>query len=63
VPAGQRLLYECVKCGNVFERDRVFGPTGLRCPSCGFPVLRKSKPGTARLIKTSKISEEQKLFF
>ncbi|MCS7146096.1 MAG: DNA-directed RNA polymerase subunit P [Nitrososphaerota archaeon] len=58
-----RILYECVKCGRVFERERIFKSTGVRCPFCGFPVLRKAKPGTAKLIKTSKLSEEQKLFF
>jgi len=63
VAASQRTLYECVKCGRKFEKDKVFKGTGIRCPFCGFPVLRKAKPNTAKLIKSSSISEEQKLFF
>ncbi len=34
-----------------------------RCPYCGFNVLKKARPGSAKLVKTSKLSEEQKLFF
>jgi DNA-directed RNA polymerase subunit RPC12/RpoP len=35
---------------------------GYRCPSCGFTVLRKAVK-RSRLIKTTDLSEEQKLFF
>jgi predicted RNA-binding Zn-ribbon protein involved in translation (DUF1610 family) len=35
---------------------------GYRCPSCGFAVLRKAAK-RSRLIKTTDLSEEQKLFF
>ncbi|MEM2041129.1 MAG: DNA-directed RNA polymerase subunit P [Nitrososphaerota archaeon] len=58
-----RILYQCVKCGKIFEKEKISKGTGIRCPFCGFPVLRKAKPDTAKLIKTSKLSEEQKLFF
>ena len=62
-PQSNRVLYQCVKCGRVFERERLVKGTGIRCPFCGFPALKKSKPPTAKLILTSKLTEEQRLFF
>jgi len=32
-----------------------------RCPFCGFNVIKKAKPLTAKLIVTSKLTEEQRL--
>ncbi|MCS7132275.1 MAG: hypothetical protein N3F65_01285 [Nitrososphaeria archaeon] len=32
-----------------------------RCPYCGFNVIRKARPLAAKLIVTSKLTEEQRL--
>jgi DNA-directed RNA polymerase subunit RPC12/RpoP len=56
-----KTLYQCVRCGGVVELDRLVRG-GYRCPSCGFAVLRKAAK-RSRLIKTTDLSEEQKLFF
>lgn len=57
-----RVFYRCVKCGKSIEKEKLVKVAETRCPYCGFNVLKKDKPGTAKLIITSKLSEEQKLF-
>ena len=61
MPSTQRVLYHYVKCGRVFERERLVKGAGIRCPFCGFPALKKSRPPTAKLISTPKLTEEQRL--
>ncbi|MCS7094705.1 MAG: DNA-directed RNA polymerase subunit P [Thaumarchaeota archaeon] len=54
--------YQCLKCKSLFEAD--VGPKAaqLKCPNCGFTVVRKPRPAVAKLLSSSKISEETKLF-
>jgi len=59
----EKVLYQCVQCGRVFDKDKLSKVAETRCPYCGFNVLKKARPGSAKLIKTSNLSEEQKLFF
>ncbi|MEM0090119.1 MAG: DNA-directed RNA polymerase subunit P [Nitrososphaerota archaeon] len=58
----QRILYECVWCRRVFEKDKLSKVSETRCPYCGFNVIKKSKTGRTKLIETSKIDTESKGF-
>jgi len=57
-----KIFYRCVKCGRAIEKEKLPKIAETRCPYCGFNVIKKDKPGTAKLITTSRLSEEQKLF-
>jgi len=57
----EKILYQCVWCGRVFEKRMLSKINETRCPYCGFNVIKKAKPLTAKLIVTSKLTEEQRL--
>jgi DNA-directed RNA polymerase subunit RPC12/RpoP len=59
---GEKPLYECVRCGALNEVDIQPRPTVLRCVNCGYPVLKKPRAEKAKMIYTSKLSEEVRLF-
>jgi len=61
--AQQQIFYQCVRCGYLFEKDIAPRAAQLRCPNCGYPVIRKPKPNVAKLFVTSQLSEEAKLFY
>ena len=54
-----KIIYQCVKCGGKFEKERLRKVADTRCPVCGYNVMRKAKPQVAKLIKTSEIGKEQ----
>ena len=57
----EKILYQCVWCGKIFEKRMLPRITETRCPFCGFNVIKKAKPLAAKLIETSKLMEEQRL--
>jgi DNA-directed RNA polymerase subunit RPC12/RpoP len=59
---GEKMVYECVRCGALNEVDISPRPAVLRCTSCGYPILKKPRAEKAKMIYTSKLSEEAKLF-
>jgi DNA-directed RNA polymerase subunit RPC12/RpoP len=59
---GEKPVYECVRCGALNEFDIQPRPSVLRCMNCGYPVLKKPRAEKAKMIYTSKLSEEAKLF-
>ncbi|MEM3095870.1 MAG: hypothetical protein QW756_07835 [Nitrososphaerota archaeon] len=61
--AEHRILYQCVRCGQIFEREKMSKIGETRCPSCGFNVIRKGKSLSAKLIKTSEIGRDPHLDF
>lgn len=62
VSAG-KLLYQCAYCKRVFSKEQLPKIIDTRCPVCGYNVIKKYKSQAAKLITTSKLSEEQKLLF
>ncbi|MCS7143248.1 MAG: DNA-directed RNA polymerase subunit P [Aigarchaeota archaeon] len=58
---GDVVYYQCVYCKRVFSKDQLPRIIDTRCPVCGFNVIKKHKSGMAKLIVTSKLSEEQRL--
>jgi DNA-directed RNA polymerase subunit RPC12/RpoP len=61
IPGG-KPVYQCVRCGALNEVDISPRPAVLRCTNCGYPVLKKPRPLEAKMIYTSKLSEEVRLF-
>ncbi|MEM0440708.1 MAG: hypothetical protein QXF45_04440 [Candidatus Caldarchaeum sp.] len=57
-----RILYQCVKCGRVFEKDKL-SKGDTRCPYCTpvVYVIKKAKSPTAKLIKTSELGRDSSL--
>jgi len=56
-----RIVYQCVWCGRKFEKRMLSKIAETRCPYCGFNVIMKAKSQTAKLIVSSKLTEEQRL--
>ena len=61
IPGG-KPVYQCVRCGALNEVDISPRPAVLRCVNCGYPVLKKPRAEKAKMIYTSKLSEEVRLF-
>ena len=58
----RKILYQCLKCGFVFEEEKVSKRiSDTRCPSCGYYVIKKIRGRTAKIIMTSKLEEEEKI--
>jgi len=57
-PSESKILYQCVRCKRVFEREKISRVAETRCPLCGYNVIRKAKSPMAKLIETSKIGKE-----
>jgi DNA-directed RNA polymerase subunit RPC12/RpoP len=55
--------YKCVRCGLVFEREKLSKVAETKCPVCGYNVIKKGKSMTAKLIKTSEIGRDPYLDF
>ncbi|MEM0348603.1 MAG: hypothetical protein QXE96_01455 [Candidatus Caldarchaeum sp.] len=58
-----RPLYQCVKCGRVFEKEKLTKGPDTRCPYCTpvVYVIKKAKSPTAKLIKTSELGRDPSL--
>lgn len=44
-------VYECVQCGNKITLEQLSIMLGIKCPNCGYRVLKKVPPATVRKIK------------
>lgn len=56
-----KILYQCVWCKRIFEKEKLSKIAETKCPYCGFQVIRKARPFTAKLIITSNLMKEQRL--
>jgi DNA-directed RNA polymerase subunit RPC12/RpoP len=59
---GEKAVYQCVRCGVLNEVDIQPRIAVLRCANCGYPVLKKPRVLQAKIVYTSKLSEEVRLF-
>jgi len=48
-PSG--IVYECLKCGAKVTSEELSRIQEIKCPSCGFRVLRKIRPPVVRRLK------------
>jgi DNA-directed RNA polymerase subunit P len=45
------LLYECISCGKQLTADQLAMTPEIKCPFCGYRVLRKARPPIVKRIK------------
>lgn len=57
----ENVVYQCVWCGKKFEKKMLSKIAETRCPYCGFNVIMKARSPAAKLITSSKLTEEQRL--
>jgi len=46
------VTYECVNCGAKITSEQVSLTPEIKCPNCGFRVLRKIRPPVVKRVKT-----------
>ncbi|MEN2975459.1 MAG: hypothetical protein ABDH32_07820 [Candidatus Caldarchaeales archaeon] len=56
-----KILYQCVWCKRIFEKEKLSRVAETRCPYCGFNIIKKAKSYRAKLIITSELSREHRL--
>lgn len=56
-----KVIYQCVWCKRIFEKEKLSRVAETRCPYCGFNVIKKARPFRAKLIVTSELSKEQRI--
>ncbi len=58
-----RIMYQCIRCGLVFDKEKLTKVAETQCPFCGYNVIKKAKSPTAKLIKTSELGRDSSLSF
>jgi DNA-directed RNA polymerase subunit P len=48
-PSG--IMYECISCGQQLTVDQLAMTPEIKCPFCGYRVLRKSRPPIVKRVK------------
>jgi len=46
------VIYECVNCGAKITSEQVSLTPEIKCPYCGYRVLRKIRPPVVKRVKT-----------
>jgi DNA-directed RNA polymerase subunit P len=44
------VLYECVRCGLVFDGEQIAERGSLKCPDCGYHIIKKVKPPVVKRV-------------
>ena len=54
-PARERspggLFYECINCGSRITADQLAMTPEIKCPYCGYRILRKIRPPIVKHVK------------
>ena len=45
------VRYKCVQCGAIITSDQLASMLGIKCPYCGYRILRKMRPPIVKRIK------------
>ena len=45
------IEYECVRCGHKITYEELQSFMDLKCPHCGYKVLRKARPPIVKRVK------------
>jgi DNA-directed RNA polymerase subunit P len=55
LPARERnpggLFYECINCGSRLTADQLAMTPEIKCPFCGYRILRKVRPPIVKHVK------------
>ncbi len=46
------VTYECVNCGTKITFEQLTMSPEIKCPSCGYRVLKKVRPPVVKTVKT-----------
>ncbi|MEM2901639.1 MAG: DNA-directed RNA polymerase subunit P [Candidatus Bathyarchaeia archaeon] len=45
------ILYECLNCGSKVSLEELSMTPEIKCPYCGYRVLKKSRPPIVKRVK------------
>lgn len=45
------LFYECINCGSKISADQLAMTPEIKCPFCGYRILRKVRPPIVKHVK------------
>jgi len=45
------ILYECVNCGSKITAEQLSMTPEIKCPICGYRILRKVRPPIVKHVK------------
>ena len=46
-----QVVYQCVQCKREITSEQLPAMIGIKCPNCGFRVLRKVRPPVVKKVK------------
>lgn len=46
------VIYKCVQCGSEITSEQLSIMLEIKCPNCGYRVLRKMRPTVVKQIKS-----------
>jgi len=46
------IIYECISCGERVTAEQLAITPEIKCPMCGYRVLKKIRPPVVKHIKT-----------
>jgi len=45
------IVYQCVQCGSEITSEQLSIMLEIKCPNCGYRVLRKTRPPVVKRVK------------
>jgi DNA-directed RNA polymerase subunit P len=45
------ILYQCISCGEKLTMDQLAMTPEIKCPFCGYRVLKKVRPPVVKRVK------------
>ena len=46
-----KIVYKCVQCGGEITSEQLSIMLSIKCPNCGYRVLKKMRPTIVRQVK------------
>jgi DNA-directed RNA polymerase subunit P len=50
-PSAMGILYQCISCGEKLTLDQLAMTPEVKCPFCGYRVLKKVRPPVVKRVK------------
>ena len=51
--SGEGIVYECVQCGMKISLEQLSITPEIKCPNCGYRVVKKLRPPIVKKIKAT----------